>query len=114
MDLGKSFTADAILQSSITETGSDLLIRAPKECSLSLTVPEIQSALQSLGIRAMKVKIEFVAQPVANNGPASPSSPPSSSPDDDEVSRRALADPDVQRFREMFPGQVRSVRNLRD
>jgi hypothetical protein len=34
---------------------------------------------------------------------------------DEEVSQRALSNPDVQRFQELFPdAQVRAVRNLKE
>jgi len=33
---------------------------------------------------------------------------------DDEVTERALAHPEVQRFRELFGGEVRTVRNLKE
>jgi len=33
---------------------------------------------------------------------------------EDEVTERALAHPEVQRFRELFGGEVRTVRNLKE
>jgi hypothetical protein len=33
---------------------------------------------------------------------------------DDEVTRRALANQEVQRFREVFGGEIRKVRNLKE
>jgi len=33
---------------------------------------------------------------------------------EDEVTGRALAHPEVQRFREVFGGEVRAVRNLKE
>jgi hypothetical protein len=33
---------------------------------------------------------------------------------EDEVTGRALAHPEVQRFRELFGGEVRAVRNLKE
>lgn len=36
------------------------------------------------------------------------------SPLETETAKRALADPDIQAFRDLFPGQVREVRNLKD
>jgi hypothetical protein len=33
---------------------------------------------------------------------------------EDEVTGRALANPEVQRFREVFGGEVRKVRNLKE
>jgi len=35
-------------------------------------------------------------------------------PADDEAAARALANPEVQRFREVFGGEVRKVRNLKE
>jgi len=40
------------------------------------------------------------------------SAPPAAN--DDEVTSRALANPEVQRFREVFGGEVRKVRNLKE
>jgi hypothetical protein len=33
---------------------------------------------------------------------------------EDDVSRRALANPEVQNFRDLFGGEVRTVRNLKE
>ena len=33
---------------------------------------------------------------------------------EDEVTERALSHPEVQRFRELFGGEVRNVRNLKE
>jgi hypothetical protein len=33
---------------------------------------------------------------------------------EDEVTTRALANPEVQRFREVFGGEIRKVRNLKE
>jgi len=33
---------------------------------------------------------------------------------EDDVSRRALANPEVQSFRDLFGGEVRTVRNLKE
>ena len=35
-------------------------------------------------------------------------------PNNAEVTERALAHPEVQRFRELFGGEVRTVRNLKE
>jgi hypothetical protein len=34
--------------------------------------------------------------------------------EEDEATARAMADPEVQRFREVLGGEVRRVRNLKD
>jgi hypothetical protein len=33
---------------------------------------------------------------------------------EDDVSRRALANPEVQSFRDLFGGEIRTVRNLKE
>jgi hypothetical protein len=45
--------------------------------------------------------------------PAAPL-PPAAGNGEDEVTARALANPEVQRFREVFGGEIRKVRNLKE
>ena len=40
--------------------------------------------------------------------------PPELPPMEDDAAGRALANPEVQRFREVFGGEVRKVRNLKE
>ena len=42
--------------------------------------------------------------------PATPAAPAT----DDEATSRALSNPEVQRFREVFGGEIRKVRNLKE
>jgi len=47
--------------------------------------------------------------------PAEPVAPiAASSAKEDEATARALANPEVQRFREVFGGEIRKVRNLKE
>jgi DNA polymerase-3 subunit gamma/tau len=109
-DLGMTFTADAVQHSEISETGGTLRFVTPKEFRLSMKEPDIRRALAQLGAGAMKVSVEFAAE---GPGPASPAN--NSAPaEDNELTTRALAHPEVKRFREMFGGQVRAVRNLKE
>jgi hypothetical protein len=50
---------------------------------------------------------EGAAAPEAAISPALP-------PTEDDATGRALANPEVQRFREVFGGEVRKVRNLKE
>jgi DNA polymerase-3 subunit gamma/tau len=105
-----TFTADAVQHSEISETGGTLRFVTPKEFRLSMKEPDIRRALAQLGAGAMKVSVEFAAE---GPGPASPAN--NSAPaEDNELTTRALAHPEVKRFREMFGGQVRAVRNLKE
>jgi hypothetical protein len=70
---------------------------------------DIQKGLQHLNAGKWKIKVA-----PGDSGGAEPK-PQSQPPAEDETTRRALAHPDVQRFRELFPdSEVRVVRNLKD
>ena len=70
------------------------------------------TALKHLGHAGLRFKVVFgevksaPAAVRATNGPKAPA--------EDEVTGRALAHPEVQRFREVFGGEVRAVRNLKE
>ena len=106
-DLKMPYSADAIDRSRLEETPAGLRIEAPAEFKLALRKAEIQNALQHLGATHTRFTIAFV------NETAPP--PSADRPDgDEELTRRALAHPEVQRFREAFGGQVRAVRDLKE
>ncbi len=99
--------ADAIENASIVESGSELIITAPKMYGMFFKEAAFEAAVKRLTGRAMKITIkagDAAAAPMA----AAPAT-------EDEVRTRALENPEVQRFQEMFPdAQVRTVRNLRE
>ncbi len=108
VELGMTFTADAVEASEVTEANGELQFLTPEDFRLGMNEKDIGKALQQVAGKPMRVKIRFgdpgkqaAAQPVAK-------------PKDD-VSERALAHPEVRRFQEMFPdAQVRTVRNLKE
>jgi DNA polymerase-3 subunit gamma/tau len=107
---GLQFSADAMGQSNAALVNNELIIQAPKQFQLDLGREEILSALKQLGYPALRFKVVFgdvTAAPAAK--PA-----PKAAPPQDEVTERALNHPDVQRFRELFGGEVRNVRNLKE
>jgi len=99
--------ADAIENSSIVESGSELIVTAPKMYGMYFKEAAFEAAVKRLTGRSMKITIkagEAAQAPVA----AAPKR-------DDEVTERALSNPEVKRFQELFPdSQVRTVRNLRE
>ncbi len=108
MELSMPYTADAIEHSAVTENAGELLIDTPKEFSLSMNADELQKAIRHLGGSAMRVKITFTeAASIAKTAALQ-------KPDENEVTARALSNPEVQRFRELFGGEVRAVRNLKE
>ena len=84
----------------------------PREFGMNIKEPPLKAALEALLGRP--VRVSFTASEAG--GPAGASAPPVATVStDDVIAREALANPEVQRFQEMFPGsQVRNVRNLKD
>ena len=106
IETGMQFSADALAQSSVAMVANELVITTAKSFQLDLGRDEIQSVLKHLGLN-LKFKVIFgdvkTAAPIAK-----------SAPKEDEVTERALNHPDVQRFREVFGGEVRNVKNLKE
>jgi DNA polymerase-3 subunit gamma/tau len=107
-ETGLTFSADAIAQSEAALVNGELQITAPKQFQLDLGRDEIQTALKHLGFPTLRFKVNFgevKAAPTPMQKPAAK---------EDEVTERALSHPEVQRFRELFGGEVRTVRNLKE
>ncbi len=106
LEAGMQFTADAVEHSQVTESNGELQFVTPEEFSLAMSEKDILKVVQKIAGRPMRIKVvlgkpDTVAAPIAK-------------PKDD-VSERALAHPEVQRFQELFPdAQVRQVRNLKE
>ena len=106
LEMGMQFTADAVEHSQVTEVNGELQFLTPEEFGLSMNEKDILKVVQKIAGRPMRIKItlgkpDAVATPIAK-------------PKDD-VTERALADPEVKRFQETFPdAQVRVVRNLKE
>jgi DNA polymerase-3 subunit gamma/tau len=108
VETGLKFSADAIAQSDVAMVGNELIITTAKQFQLDLGREEIMTALKHLGQNGLRFKIVFGE---VKSAPAPLEKPPAQ---DDEVTDRALAHPEVQRFRELFGGEVRKVRNLKE
>ena len=107
VESGLQFSADALAQSDVALVNNELVITAAKAFQLDLGREEILTALKRLGHPGLRFKVlfgEVKAAPAA----AKPA------PKENEVTGRALAHPEVQRFRELFGGEVRAVRNLKE
>ena len=110
LEKGLTFTADAIGQSEVVLVNNELQITASKQFTLDLGREEILTALKHLGLPALRFKVNFGE--VKSAAAAAPIAKPA--PKEDEITERALAHPEVQRFRELFGGEVRTVRNLKE
>ena len=75
---------------------------------MALKGSELNKAIQAVSGRPRKIR-------VSTGEAATPSAAPASKAPEDDVSRRALAHPEVQKFQELFPNsQVRQVRDLKE
>ncbi len=106
-DAGLTFSADAILQANAAMVNGELIITAPKSFQLDLGREEMLNTLKKMGLPTQRFKVVFGdTKPVQRAAPVAPK--------EDETTERALAHPEVQRFRELFGGEVRTVRNLKE
>ncbi len=108
---GMQFSADAVQHSEVTLSGSDMLIRAPKNMVLSLKDPAVARMATQVTGKPVRVRVEAGE----NLKAAAAVSEPQSGGDESSIRERALSHPSVKRFQEVFPGaQVRTVRNLNE
>jgi len=108
---GLTHLADAVENSRVNVNGGDIEIAAPKSYHLYLKDRSFGEALRGVFSRPLNLKLTVADQanadlPRAAEPPAAESA--------DETSRRALANREVQRFREVFGGEIRRVRNLKE
>jgi DNA polymerase-3 subunit gamma/tau len=106
---GLTHLADAVENARITVSGADLNVNAPKSYALYFNDRAMAGAANEVFGRPLRVRfaIDDAGQPAAPL-------PPAAGSNEDEVTARALADPEVRRFREVFGGEVRKVRNLKE
>jgi hypothetical protein len=107
MDLGMAFTADAIEHSEIVEANGELRFTTPKEFSLAMREADINQAVRQIAGKPLKIKVTIGEVAAQEKVVAAPQK-------EDDVSQRALGNPEVQRFRDLFGGEVRAVRNLKE
>jgi DNA polymerase-3 subunit gamma/tau len=105
MELGMAFTADAVEHSEITEAGNVLQFVTPKELLLSMKPVDLAEAVRRVSGRMFQIKVTA--------GEVKQVAPVASTRQQDDVSQRALENPEVQKYRELFGGEVRAVRDLK-
>jgi DNA polymerase-3 subunit gamma/tau len=106
---GLTHLADAVENARIAVSGADLNVIAPKSYALYFNDRAMADAAREVFGRPLRVKfaVDDAGQPASLPKPAAGNS-------EDEVSARALANPEVQRFRDVFGGEIRKVRNLKE
>ncbi len=114
MELALPYTADAVENSRVVEASGELQFTTPKAYKLALRDEDLRTALRHIAsanggslARPMRIKVTI-------GDAGEQAAPLATKSGDDDVSARALANPEVQRFREVFGGEVRKVRNLKE
>ena len=106
---GLTHLADAVERASVAINGGEIQISAPKSYHLYLKDRSFADAVREVFARPLNLKLLAGESPEAAPRQAAP---PAESTD--EAAGRALSNPEVQRFREVFGGEVRRVRNLKE
>jgi DNA polymerase-3 subunit gamma/tau len=109
MELGMPFTADAIANSAVSEANGELEIVTTKLDKMALREDELQKAIKQISSRPFRIKIR-----VDEKMQAAAPLPSASEAQEDDTTKRALANPEVQRFRDVFDGKIYKVRNLKE
>jgi DNA polymerase-3 subunit gamma/tau len=105
-----TYSADAILQSDVARVNNEVIVTTSKKHQLELGQTEIDAAIKQLGIPGLRGRVVFGE--VKSTPAAAPKAAPKQQ--EGEVAARALSHPEVQRYRELFGGEVRTVRNLKE
>jgi DNA polymerase-3 subunit gamma/tau len=107
MEIGMTFTADAVEHSVVEASAGELSFTTPDQFLLAMKDEDINRAVRQIIGRSLKIKV--AAGQGSAPAPKLPKAP------EDETTARALANPEVKRFQDAFPGgQVRTVRNLKE
>jgi DNA polymerase-3 subunit gamma/tau len=107
---GLPYLADAVENAGITVTGAELVVVAPKSYALYIKDAAFDAAVREVFGRPLRIK--FTVGDSTAAAPAAIKAAPSAS--EDQATSRALAHPEVQRFQEVFGGEIRKVRNLKE
>jgi hypothetical protein len=104
-----TFTADAVQNSQVVEANGELQFTTTKPYKLALREEDLRKALGRISPRPLRIRVD-VTESVENAAPLEDTA----ATREDDATSRALANPEVQRFREVFGGEIRKIRNLKE
>jgi len=107
----KGFThlADAVENARITLNGAELAIVTAKSYEIYFKDRGFEEAVRDVFGKPLRVRIG-----VGEAGPAAAPIAAAASLGEEQATGRALAHPEVRRFQEVFGGEIRKVRNLKE
>ncbi|MEZ5403490.1 MAG: DNA polymerase III subunit gamma/tau [Bryobacteraceae bacterium] len=110
-DGGLTMLVDAVEHSTVTQGPGEIRFSGPREFKLSFRDSGMRAAVHA--VAGQPLRINFVEAESA--GPAAAAPKPAGGQIDEQAAERAMSNPEVQRFQQMFPeSQVRTVRNLKE
>jgi len=109
LEKGFEHLADAVENARITLNTPDLAIVTGKSYERYFKDRVFEEAVREVLGKALRVKIV-----IGDAGPASAAIVPVVSAGEDQATGRALDHPEVRRFQEVFGGEIRKVRNLKE
>ena len=110
-----TMVADAVEESQLRESPSAWQFTASKAYALAFKDAALKAAVEKVAGRPMR--ISYIPSEGNAADPASTTAAPAAKTAgiEDEATQRALENPEVQSFQELFPGsQIRTVRNLKE
>jgi len=106
---GLQHLADAVEVAAIQVNGAELAVNAAKSYALYFKDAAFETAVREVFGRPLKIKVT-----VGDTAPPAAPIPAAPGASEDQATSRALAHPEVRRFQEVFGGEIRKVRNLKE
>jgi DNA polymerase-3 subunit gamma/tau len=106
---GLAHLADAVENASIAVIGAELAVVTAKSYALYFKDGAFEAAVREVFGKPLRLKIS-----AADEVPPSAGIKLAPSAGEDQATSRALSHPEVRRFQEVFGGEVRKVRNLKE
>jgi hypothetical protein len=106
---GLQHLADAVEYATIQVSGAELAVVTGKTYAMYFKDSAMEAAVREVFGRPLRMKVT-----VGDAAPAAAAIKLAPSAGEDQATSRALSHPEVRRFQEVFGGEVRKVRNLKE
>jgi DNA polymerase-3 subunit gamma/tau len=106
---GLQHLADAVESATIAVNGADLTVAVAKSYAMYFRDGAMEQAVREVFGRPLRIKMT-----VADAAPPAAAIQLAPSAGENQATSRALSHPEVRRFQEVFGGEIRKVRNLKE